>query len=131
VTVEHDEDHVERTRALLRAHGLGAVEVVHAPLAELSLGGKTVDWYDVDALEPLRDIDLLVVEGPAPLTAVEALPPALHVLGRRLTEGAAVVVEDAARVVPRQTAPVLVPERRLAGRYTAMTYGPVAAPVPT
>jgi len=131
VAVEHDEDTAERTRALLRAHGLSAVEVVHAPLTELSVDGKTVDWYEVDALDALRDIDLLVVEGPAPLTAAEWLPPALHVLGRRLAEGAALVVEDAARVVPRQTPQALVPERRLAGRYTAMTYGPVGAPVST
>jgi predicted O-methyltransferase YrrM len=131
VAVEHDEENAERTRALLRAHGLSAVEVVHAPLAELSVDGKNVDWYEVEALEALRDIDLLVVEGPAPLSTAEALPPALHVLGRRLAEGAALVVEDAARVVPRQAPQVLVPERRLAGRYTAMTYGPVVAPVPT
>jgi predicted O-methyltransferase YrrM len=131
VAVEHDEDTAERTRALLRAHGLGAVEVVYAPLTELSVDGRTVDWYEVAALEALRDIDLLVVEGPAPLTAAEALPPALHVLGRRLAEGAALVIEDAARVVPRQAPPALVPERRLAGRYTAMTCGPAVAPVAT
>jgi predicted O-methyltransferase YrrM len=129
VAVDHDEQNAERTRALLRAHGLTAVEVKHAPLAELSVDGKTVDWYDVDALDGLHDIDLLVVEGPAPLPVAEALPPALHVLGRRLTDGAAVVVEDLPRVVPRQTGPQLVPERGLAGRYTAWVYGTLGAPV--
>jgi predicted O-methyltransferase YrrM len=131
VTVEHDEETADRTRALLRAHGLSAAEVVYATLTELSVDGGTVDWYDVRALDRLRDIDLLVVDGPAPLTATEALPPALQVLRRRLAKGAAVVTEDAARVVPRQVAPVLLPERRLAGRYTAMEYGPVGAPVAT
>jgi predicted O-methyltransferase YrrM len=129
VAVDHDEENAERTRAMLRAHALTTVEVVHAPLTELSVDGGTVDWYDVDALAALHDIDLLVVEGPAPLTPAEAMPPALHVLGRRLAEGAAVVVEDAPRVAPRQTGPQLIPQRRLAGRYTAWAYGPVAAPV--
>jgi predicted O-methyltransferase YrrM len=130
VAVEHDQENAERIRALLGAHGLDGVEVVHAPLTELAVDGRTADWYDVDALGGLHDIDLLVVDGPAPLTPAEALPPALHVLGRRLAEGAAVVVEDSARVVPRQSPPALVAERRLAGRYTAMTYGPLGAPVP-
>jgi predicted O-methyltransferase YrrM len=132
VAVDHDEEDTELTRALLRAHRLSVAEVVHAPLTELAVDGKTGDWSDVDALADLRDIDLLVVDGPAPLPATEALSPALHVLGRRLADGAAVVVEDGpradGRVLPRQGAPLLTPERRLAGRYTAWAYGPVAAP---
>ena len=131
VAVEHDEANAERTRALLREHGLTTVDVVHAPLAELSVDGKTVDWYDVDALAALRDIDMLVVEGPAPLTAAEVLPPALQVLGRRLVGGAAVVVEETTRALPRQISPALVAERRLSGKYTVLAHGPVAAPVPT
>jgi predicted O-methyltransferase YrrM len=118
VVVEHDAEHADRTRALLASHGLGGVEVVHAPLAELTLEARTVDWYDVDALDGLHDIDVLVVTGPA---TADAVPPALHVLGRRLAPGAAVVVEEAARVAPRQLGfDGLVPERRLAGRYTAL-----------
>ena len=66
VVVDHDAERAAQTRALLLAHGLTAVEVLHAPLAELSVEGRTVDWYDVDALDGLQDIDLLVVDGPAP-----------------------------------------------------------------
>jgi predicted O-methyltransferase YrrM len=135
VVVEHDTDQVERTRALLLAHGLTAVEVVHASLTDLSLDGRTVDWYDVDSLDGLHAIDLLVVDGPAATTA-DALPPALHVLGRRLATGAAVVIEEAARpegrVAPRQWGfDGLTPERRLAGRYTALSYTAAMAPLPT
>ncbi len=126
VVVDHDAANAERTRALLTAHDLNTVEVLHAPLTELTVDNGPVDWYDVDALDALHDIDLLLVEGPAPLGPAEALPPALHVLGRRLAEGAAVVAEDAPRVAPRQLAPQLVPQRPLAGRYTAWAYGPLA-----
>jgi predicted O-methyltransferase YrrM len=121
VAVEDDREAVDRIREMLLAHGLTAVEIVHAPTADLSVDGRTVDWYEVDALEALHDIDLLVVDGPA-----AALPPALHVLGRRLAKGAAVVVGETpgsdGRVAPRQGGfDALTPEPRLAGRYTALT----------
>jgi predicted O-methyltransferase YrrM len=129
IAVDHDQTRAEGTRALLAAHGLTHVEVRHAPPAELRVDGKPVDWYDVDALDGLRDIDLLVVDStiaPAP----EALPPALHVLGRRLAPGATVVVDEvpAPAVAPRQGGGFpLTAQQRLAGRWTTLTY---AAAVP-
>jgi hypothetical protein len=71
--------------------------VVRAPLAELTIDGRTTDWYDVDALAALTNIDLLLVDGPA----TDPLPPALHVLGRRLApDGVAVSLPRSS--VPRQ-----------------------------
>lgn len=124
VVVEHDAERAARTRTLLAAHGLTAVEVLHAPLNELSLDVRTVDWYDVDALDGLRDIDLLVVDGP---DGAEALPPALHVLGRRLTAGGAVVVEEGPRPAPRQGG--FTPEQPVVGRWTTLSYTPAMSPV--
>jgi predicted O-methyltransferase YrrM len=129
VAVEHDRETAEQSRAMLLAHSLTAVEIVHAPTTELSVDGRTVDWYEVDALDALHDIDLLVVDGPA-----TALPPALHVLGRRLAPGAAVVVDGSpatdGRVAPRQSGfEALTPEPALAGRYTTLSSPPT--PVPT
>ena len=98
VVVEHDAERAEQTRTLLRSHNLKAVEVLHAPLTDLSVEGRTVDWYDVDALDTLADIDMLVVDGPG----TEGTAPAMHVLGRRLADGAEVVVADPTRPVPRQ-----------------------------
>lgn len=130
VAVHHDREIADRTRDLVLAHGLTAVEVIHAPLTDLTVDGTTVDWYDVDALEELRDIDVLLVDGPA-----SALPPALHVLGRRLTPGAAVVVDDPPatgdRSAPRQGAGALTPEGRVLGRYTALSYTSPMAPLRT
>jgi predicted O-methyltransferase YrrM len=124
VAVDHDEGRVARVRSRLAEHGLAAVEVRHAPLAELSVDGRTVDWYDVDALDGLADIDLLVVDGALTPAAADPLAPALHVLGRRLTPGAAVVVDDEpARVAPRQGGGFgLTTRRRLSGRWTALTH---------
>jgi predicted O-methyltransferase YrrM len=130
VAVHHDRETADRSRDLVLAHGLTCVEVIHAPMTDLSVDGTTVDWYDVDALEDVRDIDLLLVDGPP-----SVLPPALHVLGRRLTPGAAVVVDDPPaagdRTAPRQGAGALTPERRLLGRYTALSYTSPMAPIRT
>lgn len=122
VVVEHDAEQAAQARTLLAGHALTSVEVLHAPLAELTLDGRSADWYDVDALDGLQDINLLLVDGPA---AGDTLAPALHVLGRRLATGAAVVIEEAPRVAPRQGGfDGLTAERRLIGKYTALAYTP-------
>jgi predicted O-methyltransferase YrrM len=131
IVVDHDAARAEATRDMLAVHGLAAVEVRHAPLAELTVDGKPVDWYDVDALDGLRDIDLLVVDSTIAPAVLDALTPALHVLGRRLGPGAAVVVDEvpAPHVAPRQGGGFpLVAQRRLAGRWTTLSHSGSAAP---
>ena len=120
VAVDHDSARAESTRVLLGEHGLTGVEVRHAPLAELAVDGRSVDWYDVDALDGLGEIDLLVVDSTV-APGADALAPALHVLGRRLAAEAAVVVDEApGRVAPRQGGFGLTEQRRLAGRWTTL-----------
>jgi len=116
VAVEHDLTRVEATREALREHGLTGVEVRHAPPAELTVDGRPVDWYDVDALDGLTDIDLLVVDG------ADGVAPALHVLGRRLAGGGAVVVDAPTHVAPRQGGFGLTEQRRVSGRWTVLAH---------
>jgi predicted O-methyltransferase YrrM len=133
VAVDHDLARVEGTRAMLRAHGLTTVEVLHAPVSELTVEGRPVDWYDVDALASLHDIDLLVVDGTIAPSPSDALTPALHVLGRRLAADAAVVTDEAPaleqRSAPRQGGFPLAAQRRVAGRWTTLAYPTAAVPV--
>ncbi|MFF5293434.1 class I SAM-dependent methyltransferase [Paractinoplanes globisporus] len=123
VVVELDQARAEAIRGALHEHGLAAVEVRHAPPAELTVDGRSVDWYDVDALDGLTGIDLLVVEG------ADAVAPALHVLGRRLADGGAVVVEAPTHVAPRQGGFGLTEQRRVSGRWTVLAHpqSPAAA----
>ncbi len=130
VAVDHDASRAAELRAQLAEHGLAGVTVRHAPLAELSVEGRAVDWYDVDALTGLADIDLLVVDGTVAPGGPDALAPALHVLGRRLSGDAAVVADEApAGPVPRQGGGGLTVQRRSAGRWITLAHPP--SPVPT
>ncbi len=128
VTVDHDRARVDQTRALLAEHSLKNVEVRHAPLTELTIDGKSRDWYDADALLGLAEIALLVVDN---TLGADPLTPALHVLGRRLTADAAVLVDEPAtanRIVPRQSGAPLTTRHSPAGRWTTLAS---AAPVVT
>lgn len=98
VSVDHDREYAERTRWLLSAHGLEKVaEVRDAPLCPLDLDGETFQWYDPAVFEDVREIDLLMVDGPPLATCENARYPALRVLEQRLSPSAIVVLDDADR----------------------------------
>jgi predicted O-methyltransferase YrrM len=140
VSLDHDAEYARRTRALLAAHGLsGVAEVREAPLTPLSIDGKSFQWYDVAQLADLRDIDLLVVDGPPEATGPDARFPALHVLEQKLADTATIVFDDANRqdeqaALRRWTETVggLSRERELLGRHAVLSYvraGQPMAPV--
>lgn len=67
-TIEHDAQWADLLRRALAAEQLSdQVTVVHAPLADTPLSLDGAQWYDEQALQPVRaraPIDLLVVDGP-------------------------------------------------------------------
>ena len=140
ISLDHDPEYAQRTRALLAAHGLsGVAEVREAALSPLTIDGKTFQWYDVTALADLREIDLLVVDGPPEATGPDARYPALHVLEQKLADTATIVFDDANRhdeqaALRRWTETVggLSRERELLGRHAVLSYvraGQPMAPV--
>jgi predicted O-methyltransferase YrrM len=65
VSLEHELDYVEGTRALLADHGVShLVDVRHAPLTPTSLADHSGPWYVPAAYADLRDIGLAFVDGP-------------------------------------------------------------------
>ncbi|GAB2624744.1 hypothetical protein Aab01nite_18570 [Paractinoplanes abujensis] len=129
VAVDHDAGRVSLVRGLLAEHGLTSVELRHVPRAELVVEGRTVDWYDVDRLDGLNDVDLLLVDSGLAPSAADPLAPALHVLGRRLAPGAAVVVDEEPRVAPRQGGGFgLTVQRRLPGRWAVLSQTAASTP---
>lgn len=100
IAVEHDEEHARHTAALLAQAELSdRAEIVLAPLTDLTLSGRTFQWYD---LQPVlsavsEKIDLLFVDGPPGKVQSLSRFPALPVLAAHLSPRAIVVVDDGAR----------------------------------
>ncbi len=103
VSLEHDEEYVQRSRDALQFHGLGGiVSVEHAPLVEHVLGGQAYIWYDTTAVDRLESIDLLVIDGPPGPLGPLIRYPALPLLVGRLSPNAVVLLDDAARAAERE-----------------------------
>lgn len=98
VALDHLEEYADATTTAVAAHGLdGTVEVRLAPLTSVGLPTTDQPWYDRGALADLREIDVLLVDGPPERTAPLARYPALPVLVDQLADRAWVLLDDAAR----------------------------------
>ncbi len=100
ISVEHDSLHAKHTIELLeQAELTDRVELVLAPLVDITLDGRTFQWYDLG--KPLRtfsdEIDLLFVDGPPGKVQTLSRYPALPMLLPHLSPTAIVVVDDGAR----------------------------------
>lgn len=105
VALEHDERYAEQTRRALDEHGLSHVaEVRTAPLSEIDLGEQAFTWYDPGAVQDLKDIELLLVDGPPRASGPRARYPAVPLLGPRLAPGARVVLDDVDRPEEQEAA---------------------------
>lgn len=106
VSLDHDPHVASITRSTLDEHGFagGPAEVRDAPMTPGVLDGHSTPWYDPRSFEDVEGIDLLVVDGPPKASGDLARYPALPMLLSRLSPGAVIVVDDAAR--PDETAMV-------------------------
>lgn len=95
-------DHLKRfgddTRLNLEEHGLkDTAEVRFAPLEQFQIGGEDFQWYGSDGWSSLKKIDMLIVDGPPTQVGPMARFPALPLLAKQLSDGAIIIVDDAAR----------------------------------
>lgn len=98
VSLEHEPEHAQRTRAELTRHGLGdRATVLDAPLGDVDLGGTNWRWYVVskDLLPPR--IDMLFVDGPPAATGPLARYPCVPFLADRLSGTVVVYLDDGVR----------------------------------
>lgn len=103
-SVEHQVEHLKRTNAMLRYHGLDKfVTLLHAPLVSwrpdkpTSLGDHW-QWYDIpESIGSLGPIVMLVVDGPPGPTGPHARYPALPHFRAQLAPDAVVFMDDTIR----------------------------------
>jgi Methyltransferase domain len=103
LSLEHDPDFAERTRILLREHGVADLAtVVTATLTRRQHEGKEYRWYD-SAYETLvtEPVGVLLVDGPPGGSAPRARFPALPLLRRFLAEDWAILMDDGDRTDER------------------------------
>lgn len=102
--LEHDPVYAEKTRNLLKLHGLDAyASILDAPLQDLRLEGWQGKWYTHEVLPQDMRIDLVVIDGPPWFSSPLARYPAIPVLKPRMAIGAAVFLDDADREEERQS----------------------------
>ena len=98
--VDHQEQFAELANHQLKLHGLSDFgTVIHAPLVEVNVNGATWQWYDMDRLASITNIDLMLVDGPPQYanTSDMARYPALPLMQSKLTANAHILVDDADR----------------------------------
>ncbi|MGS1095894.1 class I SAM-dependent methyltransferase [Aquamicrobium terrae] len=105
-SLDHDHAFLLQTEKHLSRHGLEEwVKTYHAPLTEWvpdpsspTQAGDRFQWYDVPAeVAGLKQIDLLVVDGPPMASSKRCRYPAVPFFYQRLKEGGQVMLDDAHR----------------------------------
>ena len=98
VALEHHPMYAERSRAIVRMHGLHRhVEVRRAPLRRWTAHGERFRWYSRAAVRDLTGIGVLFVDGPPGDTGPLARYPAMPELLPRCAADAVIVLDDADR----------------------------------
>jgi predicted O-methyltransferase YrrM len=113
VSIDHSEEFAQKTREMLKEHGVKNVEIRVAPLKKHASGS---DWYDLTFLKNLKNIDLLVIDGPPGSKNPKARQPALKEFEAKLSSKAVIVIDDVNRDGERELAEMFAkafPEKNL------------------
>lgn len=95
IAIDHDQEYADQTRRQAEALELTDVlQVRHAPLVAVDLGGEQWPWYDIAGLADVDQCDLLFVDGPPGSVRPMSRYPALPMLVTRLSPRAKVVMDD-------------------------------------
>lgn len=98
--VDHKEEFAEHAQQQLKLHDLTAfATVIYAPLVPVEIDGITRQWYDMDKLKSVDDIDLMLVDGPPQYDNPSDMAryPAMPLMQKKLNPNALILVDDADR----------------------------------
>lgn len=98
ISLEHSSEYYRKTKEMVDLHELGAhVDLVYAPLAEVSIDGKHWNWYDLESVDLSGSIDLIVVDGPPEHIQKDARYPLVPLLKSCIHSGTVILVDDGRR----------------------------------
>jgi len=98
VSIDAEDGYAAQTRLQLQRQGLSEwAEIRVAPLKQQRFGDGERPWYDTDVLADLQGVDLLFIDGPPTALRADIRHPALPFFWDRLSPGAIVLLDDAAR----------------------------------
>ena len=98
ISLDHDAKYANISRNNLQRFGVdGHGDVIHAPLMDVNLEGKTWKWYDLSGIDGVTGIDLLIVDGPPRKIQKKSRFPALATMKARLQTNALILLDDATR----------------------------------
>jgi predicted O-methyltransferase YrrM len=104
VSLEHDSEYVRATKSIIARHGLQDIStVLHAPLTEHDIRGRSWQWYDLTGLGVDEPVDLLLIDGPPGSIQKLARYPALPLLFSRLSDNATIILDDGSRTDEKET----------------------------
>ena len=97
-SLEHDPKYSQRTRELLEKNRLNNyVTLVDAPLKKYSRNGEKYQWYSLENLPKLYEIDMLVIDGPPAYLGPKARYLALPKFIDKFSKNCSAFLDDAGR----------------------------------
>src|SRR3990167_8703876 len=98
-SLEHDALYAQETKNMLTQHALTSVDVnvFFAPLCSYKIANETFHWYEKSYLDKVKEIDMLIVDGPPRATGKFARYPILPLFYDRLSSSAIILLDDANR----------------------------------
>lgn len=101
--MEHDEKHFVNTKHLInKSHLEYWSEVKLAPLQSYLLKRGEWLWYSSKAFAELRNIEMLIIDGPPEHLQKLSRYPAVPLLSDRLSSKALIILDDAARAAEKE-----------------------------
>jgi predicted O-methyltransferase YrrM len=98
ISLDHLEKYADITRQTVLSHGLDSyASVLHAPLKDYKIDGSSYQWYDDAVLSDVKQIDMLIVDGPPHDVSAWARYPAIPLLKDRLNNNSVMLLDDGAR----------------------------------
>ena len=101
VSIDNSSEYGGETRDLLKSHKVRGAQIRIAPLVSY---GKESTWYDLSAIEDLKKIDLLIIDGPPGSTNPDARYPAIKEFKEKLSPKAIIIIDDVKREGERKLA---------------------------